>query len=141
MAYISKEQTAAKRAKIKEAFPAKDGWKISVVNERFTSLSIRIMEGPIEFQKHPKIEGNDFWRDTSKTVAITNEGVNHHTLRADDHNPLYPKSTFDVLKKIAEIAMEGNYDNSDIQSDYFDVGFYFNLAVGRWDKPYQKVTK
>jgi hypothetical protein len=35
---------------------------------------------------------------------------------------------------------DGNHDNSDIQSDYFDVGWYISINVGRWDKPYELVT-
>jgi hypothetical protein len=31
---------------------------------------------------------------------------------------------------------DGNYDNSDIQSDYFSVGWYIDVNVGKWDKPY-----
>lgn len=141
MAYISKDQATAKRAAIKAAFPAKDGWKISVVNDNFSTLRICITEGPIEFQKHPKLEGSDFWRDRTKTEAITHEGVNHLRLRADDHNPIYPEATFTFLKKIAEIAMEGNHDNSDAMTDYTDVGWYVDLDIGRWDKPYRQVAK
>lgn len=30
----------------------------------------------------------------------------------------------------------GNHDNSDIQSDYFDVGWYVNINIGGLNKPY-----
>lgn len=30
----------------------------------------------------------------------------------------------------------GNHDNSDIMTDYFDVGWYIEINIGRWDKPY-----
>jgi hypothetical protein len=29
-----------------------------------------------------------------------------------------------------------NHDNSDIMTDYFDVGWYVNIYVGKWNKPY-----
>ena len=32
--------------------------------------------------------------------------------------------------------MEGNFDNSDPQSDYFSVGWYTDINVGKWNKPY-----
>jgi hypothetical protein len=32
--------------------------------------------------------------------------------------------------------MEGNHDNSDIQSDYFDVGWYVEVNIGKWNKAY-----
>jgi hypothetical protein len=28
------------------------------------------------------------------------------------------------------------YDRSDIQTDYFDTAYYYNLKVGDWNKPY-----
>jgi len=31
---------------------------------------------------------------------------------------------------------EGNHDNSDIMTDYFDVGWYISVRLGKWDKPY-----
>jgi hypothetical protein len=30
----------------------------------------------------------------------------------------------------------GNHDNSDSQTDYFDVGWYVDVKVGKWNKPY-----
>lgn len=29
-----------------------------------------------------------------------------------------------------------NYDNSDIQTDYFDIGWYVDINVGKWDRPF-----
>lgn len=33
------------------------------------------------------------------------------------------------------------YDRSDIQTDYFDTAYYFDIHVGNWDKPYTVVKK
>jgi hypothetical protein len=37
---------------------------------------------------------------------------------------------------VIDAMNDGNHDNSDIQSDYFDVGWYTHINVGRWNKPY-----
>lgn len=45
----------------------------------------------------------------------------------------------DALKAITElhtILNECNHNNSDSQSDYFDVGFYVTIKIGSWDRPY-----
>ena len=34
----------------------------------------------------------------------------------------------------------GNYDNSDVQTDYFDTGWYIDINIGSWDKPYTVVA-
>jgi len=30
----------------------------------------------------------------------------------------------------------GNWDKSDIQTDYFNVGWYVDVNIGKWNKPY-----
>jgi hypothetical protein len=40
------------------------------------------------------------------------------------------------MEKIAKALNTGNFNNSDSQSDYFHVGFYSSLHLGRWDKPF-----
>lgn len=56
-------------------------------------------------------------------------------------NPYHYKRHFDgkALKFLSEVitAMNyGNHDNSDIMTDYFDVGWYIDVNIGKWDKPY-----
>jgi len=43
----------------------------------------------------------------------------------------------DFLRELNTVINEGNHDNSDSQSDYFDVGWYSRIHVGHWHKPYQ----
>ena len=31
---------------------------------------------------------------------------------------------------------QGNHNNSDIQTDYFDVGWWVSVHIGKWNKPY-----
>jgi len=38
-----------------------------------------------------------------------------------------------------KIANVQNWDNSRIEEDYFDVNYYLNLYIGKWDKPFQEV--
>jgi len=42
---------------------------------------------------------------------------------------------FKLIKRITELTNKFNWDNSDIQTDYFDVNFYTHLNIGRYDKP------
>jgi len=41
-----------------------------------------------------------------------------------------------MFKRVVEIANRDNWDNSDLQTDYCDVNYYFHLNVGKWDKPF-----
>ena len=40
-----------------------------------------------------------------------------------------------------QIVNQYNYDNSDSQTDYFDVNFYTHLNLGKWNKPFIEVEK
>lgn len=63
--------------------------------------------------------------------------VNHYWL--DTHYVDGPAR--DVLKKIVTCMMTGNHNNSDIQTDYFDVGWYIDISVGSWKKPFVHTGK
>jgi hypothetical protein len=40
------------------------------------------------------------------------------------------------LVDVMDVLHEGNHDNSDIQSDFFNVGWYVDINIGKWNKPY-----
>jgi hypothetical protein len=42
----------------------------------------------------------------------------------------------DFMKEIFVAMNDGNWDKSDIQSDYFNVGWYVDVNIGKWDKHY-----
>ena len=45
------------------------------------------------------------------------------------------------LLELIDSMMTGNHDNTDIMTDYFDVGWYISISIGKWDKPYLKTAK
>ena len=45
-----------------------------------------------------------------------------------------------ILKKVVKIADFYNYDNSDMQTDYYDVNFSFSLHIGKYEKPFKRVV-
>jgi KaiC/GvpD/RAD55 family RecA-like ATPase len=116
MAYISTEEVKVIREELKKNFPSRLGWKLSVVRRDYLSLSISIINAPIELRND---QNNAY------------ESVNQYWLESRQN-----KSSILVLKKILEIANKNNYDRSDVQSDYFDVGYYLNLSIGHFGKPF-----
>lgn len=42
----------------------------------------------------------------------------------------------DALKELHRAMMVGNHNNSDVMTDYFDVGWYSYIKIGNWNKPY-----
>jgi hypothetical protein len=118
MAYISTEKVKEMRNKLKELFPTKKGWKLSVTREHSSGINCSILTAPFEL----RLDANR-----------TNESVNHYYVKEHyNDNP----ATRDALLSMLEVLNMNNYNNSDVQSDYFDVGHYVNLSIGKWDKPF-----
>jgi hypothetical protein len=115
MAYMSqdrkKELTPAIKAVLK-----KYNLKGSISVDNYSSLIVTISSGDIDFLKDSgrgHISVNTYW------IA------DHFTGRAKD-----------CLLELKAAMMTGNHDNSDIMTDYFDVGWYIDIKIGKWDKPY-----
>lgn len=52
----------------------------------------------------------------------------------DDH---FAGRALEFFEELFAAMNDGNHNRSDIQTDYFDVGWYVEVNVGSWDKPYQ----
>lgn len=42
----------------------------------------------------------------------------------------------EVMDEIRSALNTGNHNNSRIEIDYFDVGWYVEVNIGKWNKPY-----
>jgi hypothetical protein len=115
MAYITTAEVKIIRNDLKAKYPAKKGWKFSVRQKDHSSLHVDILQAPLQMIE----EG------TKKTI-------NHHWLDDVDVS----EESLSIIKDIVEISNKTNFDKSDIQSDYFNVGYYFNMNIGNWDKPF-----
>jgi hypothetical protein len=61
-----------------------------------------------------------------------------------DVNPYWYRDHFEgkpkeFLIEIFDAMNKGNHDRSDIQTDYFYVGWYVSVNIGKWNKPYVKM--
>ncbi len=136
MAYISKELKNAKAIKLKEIFK-KYKVKASVAGGNSSAIKVNISAGALDFI------GN-YAKTTSDPMNIL--GYNHRPrdnekIDSLSINPYHYKNHFSgaslaFLNECMQILQEGNHDNSDIMTDYFDVGWYVDINIGKWDKPY-----
>lgn len=138
MAYMCQGKKKALAPAIK-AVLSKYGVKGSISVDNHSSLVVTLKEGVLDFigdanaynKEHAERRGDRFYEIKDNYQA----------------NPYYAGERA-VNKKIGSFfkelvdAMNGkgsafeNHDNSDIMTDYFDVGWYININVGKWDKPY-----
>lgn len=137
MAYISQERKAQLAPKIKSVLK-KHGVKGSLSIHNHSTLVLKIKSGKIDF-----IE-NFITTNTTKSYATHMDAERMRYLRNKQHvsvNPYWYQEHFSgsalkFLKELMPALNDGNHDNSDIQTDYFDVGWYVDVNIGTWDRPY-----
>lgn len=91
------------------------------------------MKGSISVQHHTKLVVTL----SAGELALADKNVNTYWL--DSHYTGTALSFFKELKDAMNGAGSGgkqNFDKGDIQSDYHFVGWYIEISVGRWNKPY-----
>jgi hypothetical protein len=70
---------------------------------------------------------NPLWQRATTDLTVSR----HHWSESFNGEAL------DFMNEIWPVLMNGNWDNSDSQSDYFDVGWYCYIHIGSWNKPYE----
>lgn len=144
----------AKRIKqqIKAEFPNCD-FSVQGSHSGGNSLHVTLMKSDIKVIKDSKeISELAVFRFTTNANRTLEELKNlqekkHHQLNEyvlkDDYDPdewcngvFLTERGHNMLRRVAEIANQYNYDNSDPQFDHFDVNFYLYLNLGKWDKPF-----
>lgn len=116
----------------------KYGVKGTLAVRNHSSLVLNVKSGSIDF-----IE-NYISTDLDKPHAKKMDQNQVEYLRknqAIDVNPYWYHEHFSgkaksFLKEILQAMNSGNHDRSDVQTDYFDVGWYVDVNIGKWNKPY-----
>ena len=109
MAYMNVEKKNKLAPGIKKVLK-EYGMKGTLAKDRFT-LKVNLKAGPIDF-------GTDY--------------VNEYHI--ENHFTGVAK---EFLLKLKDAMMVGNHNNTDISTDYFDVGWYIKINIGKWDKVYE----
>jgi hypothetical protein len=132
MAYFNQERKAKLAPAIK-ALLKKYNVKGSLAVRNHSSFVLNIKSGAI-----------DFIGNYNNTVAAQPGGfrAGNPAVKSLDVNPYWYQEHFDgraldFFKEIFTAMNVGNHDRSDIQSDYFDVGWYVDVNVGSWNQPYE----
>lgn len=125
MAYVSQE-LKAKLAPAIKAVCKKHGVKASLAVRNHSTLVLNVKSGKIDFI-------GEFGDTPEARQDAEKFGI--------QVNPYHYKSHFagkskKFLSEVIPLMNSGNHDNSDPQTDYFDVGWYVDVNIGKWDKKY-----
>ncbi len=130
MAYMSQEKKATLAPEIKRIL-AKFGLKGSLSVDHYSTLVLTIKSGKIDFiGSHNKMV-DQMGASMPRYKATTYLQVN--TYHCQNH---FDGLAMQALVELRNAMNVGNHDNSDIQFDHHDVGWYVNIHVGSWKKPY-----
>jgi hypothetical protein len=139
MAYVSQEMKASKAPAIK-AICKKYGVKATLAVRHHSCLVLNIKSGKIDFVKQYNLAGEkhprDFGSGTS-FIPVQNGNIQVNPYWYQQH---FSGNAVDFLKEVLDAMNVGNHDNSEPQTDYFDVGWYVDVNIGQWDKPYQYIA-
>ena len=130
MAYMSQE----KKAKIAPAVKAilkKYKVKGSLSVRNHMSLVLNIKEGSVDFY-------SDYGTTPESRKDAEKFGIQVNPYWYQDH---FVGKSKKFLAEIIPAMNSGNHNNSDAQSDYFDVGWYIDVNIGKWNKPYVATLK
>ena len=140
MAYMSQE----KKAKLAPAIKAvlkKYRVKGSLAVRNHSTLVLNIKSSPIDFVEN--YIQTDLDQPHARKISPEQAAYMREN-QSMDVNPYWYQEHFSgralkFLQEIMPLMNAGNHDRSDIQSDYFDVGWYVDVNIGRWDRPYQVI--
>ena len=137
MAYFNQERKQAKAPAIK-AILKKYGVKGSLAVRHHSTFVLNIKSGSIDFiENYIKTDSDKNYGNKLDQNQIDYIRKN----KAIDVNPYwfqehYSGKAKQFLTEVFAAMNVGNHNNSDIQTDYFDVGWYVDVNIGSWNKPY-----
>ena len=123
MAYMNQERKKRLAPTIKKILK-KHNMKGTLSVNNYSTLNLTLQSGPIDF----KYTGQD-----GRTIRNINE------YWYEDHFKNNPEALA-FLSEVIPAMNNGNHDNSDMMTDYFDVGWYIGVRLGKWDKPYSVIN-
>jgi len=112
MAHMNQEKKSKLAPAIKAVFK-KYGVKGSIGVRHYSTLVVKIAASPFDIGTDYR-QVNEYWIEQN-----------------------YEGEVRSFLLELRDAMMLGNHDRSDIQTDYFDVGWYVSINFGDWDKPHR----
>lgn len=126
MAYVSQEMKAKLAPQIK-AICKKYGVKGSIAVRHHSTLVLNVKSGTL-----------DFFEEFARGEDAKKFGIQVNPYHYEKH---FTGNSLKFLTEVFTAMNDGNHDRSDIQTDYFDVGWYSDVNIGKWDNPYALISK
>jgi hypothetical protein len=133
MAYVSQERKKSLAPAIK-AVCKKYGVKASLAVGNHSTLILNVKSGSIDFIGNSnEVCSNDHYQVAQGFKPDTSNYTNVNVYQYQSH---FSGQALGFLGEVITLMNEGNHDNSDTMTDYFDVGWYVDVNIGKWNRPY-----
>lgn len=141
MAYMNQERKAIIQSNLKPVL-ARYGVKGSLSVRNHSTIVLTVKSGKIDF-----IE-NFIKTDKEKPYAKYMSDQQVETIRKNRHldvNPHWFQEHFSGTAKsflvdaMKALKSAGWYDESDAMTDYFNIAYYVDINIGKWNAPYALV--
>lgn len=127
MAYMSQERKKELAPNIKKVLE-KYGVKGSISVHHHSTLCVRLKEGKLDFIGNYRKKSDD---------TVTNGHIQVNQYWAHDH---FSGECKEFLEELIAAMNIGNHNRSDSMVDHFDIGWYIDIDVGAYDKPYKVIS-
>ena len=134
MAYMNQERKQ-KIAKTLKPILAKYKVKGSLSVRNHMSIVLTLKSGAIDFIGNSnRVCGNDFYQ--------VQRGFKPTTSGYDQVNPYWFQDHYDgkakafLTEAFKALKSADWYDESNAMIDYFNIAYYVDINIGKWDKPY-----
>jgi hypothetical protein len=134
MAFVNQEIKKKLAPNIKNVLK-KYNVKGSISVNNLSTIVVTLSSGELDLlgvRKNTLLEKNQY--SVEDLENLTYFDVNHYWIDRDYNDG-------NVVSFLSELkhAMLGEdyYDNTDVQSDYFDCSHYIRISVGKYNKPYE----
>lgn len=134
MAYISQDDKANINAALKPILK-KYGVKGSLSIRNHSTIVLTLKSGVIDFIANSN-------RVCSASHYQVSQGFKPNTSGYAQVNIYWYQEHYDgkakafIKEALMALKSAGWYDESDAMTDYFNVKYYIDINIGRWDKPY-----
>ena len=122
MAYMNQDKKKVIASKLKPVLK-KYGVKGTLSVRNHSSIVLNVKAGKI-----------DFFEDYGDREDAKKFGIQVNPYWFHDHfegkSKQFLTEAFDALKSA------GYYNNTDASIDYFDTAYYYDINIGKWNKPY-----
>ena len=142
MAYMNQEKKAKIALRLKPILK-KYGIKGSLSVRSHSTIVLTLKSGKIDFIENFIQTDSNVMHNRKMTQSQIDRIRNNRYL---DANPFWFQEHFTGVAKnflteaFAALKSADWYDRTDAQVDYFDIAYYTDVTVGKWNHPYE-VTK